>query len=753
MLQWTSVIHGTGLNYSITDRVECAAQQSKILRRWLHERLNRNPHLSEQDSPELVEMLHRCLDSWRRALQGSTTSKGTYGAATKEATELVDLHREASQKLKDVGLQPTRKTYSMLLNVLSEYPQSTTACKDIIAILDKAHQENLWLDLQFYNSCLHALARCSRYHADAPNLAENVFQELYTRKDAVTDSSSLVCLLHAWANSLLPESANRAQTIMDRMMQKSPTLVDTTCFNVCIDAWAKEGSPEKSEALLHRMQTLQNQCRSQEHHVSHQPRPNAVSFNSAINAWAKSNRPEAARRAEQLLNQLESCGYRPTVESYASVMEAWAKMPDPGLQVQRLLDTLEQIYSEGQLDHPPSKICYLIAIQAWGRTASMSHPGLEESPPERAEMLLRRMQELHDCKDGRSDLEPCVVVYTCLINAWSKYKNAPDAPDRAMGIYQEMQQLARAGRKDAAPNATTFNALLAVFLSHGRVNEARRLLHDTKIGAKPDMTSYCKILTAYAKSGDPNAAEAAQELVHELDREYMLGNSSLRPTAHIYSLLLVAWGNNRGYDSAARAEEVFWDLLRNEDGSDVKPNTALVNCVLRAWSKSSEGGAAERAESFLTKVLRETAASWEEVAVDAVSHLHLIRAWAHSRRRKAHLEAERHLEEAKMISTFADCGSKITRAHFHSVILAWSRSRDRNALSSIEKHLDDMRSWHKRGYDTSPNADTVHLYIKTILETDSGARSSRAHKFIEDIHKDGSGIAQASHDLIQSMLE
>jgi pentatricopeptide repeat protein len=753
MRQWTSNVIYPGRNSSTADRMECATQQSKILGLWLQQRLNGNPHLSEHDSQELVEMLHRCLDSWRKCLQGSSFSKRTRGAAIKEATELVDLLRGASQKLNDVGLQPNRKTYSMLLNVLSEYPQSTTACKDIMSIFDISHRENLSLDLHFYNSCLNSLARCSRYHVEAPNHAETVFQELATRNDVVADSSSLVCLLHAWASSLLPESADRAQTILEQMILKSPTMVDTTCFNVCIDAWAKHGSPEKSEALLRRMQTLHNQYRSQQrrHNTTHQLRPNAISFNSTINAWAKSSHPASAQRAEQLLNEMESRGCQPTLESYASVMESWAKMPDPGWQVQRLLDTLEQLYSEGQMDRPPSKICYLIAIQAWGRTASMDHPGPKKSPPECAEMLLRRMQDLHGCRDDRSDLQPCVVVYTCLINAWGTYTIASDAPDRAMKVYEEMQELARAGRKDAAPNSITLNALLSVFLSHGRVDEARRLLYDRNIGcAKPDMISYYKMLTAYAKRGCPNAAAAAQELVTELERECALGNLSLKPTSQLYALLLVAWGNNRGHDSAARAEKEFWNLFQKQkDGSDVTVTTGLVNCVLRAWSKSSEGGAAERAEAFLMKVLKETTGSAGEVAVDTITHLHLIQAWARSRRSKAHLRAEKYLDDSKTISTLDGCGGRITRAHFNAVILAWSRSRDRNALSSIEKHLDEMRSWHKRGYDTSPDDYTIHLYVKTILETDSKGRSSLAAEFIKDICKDGSGISQATQDLIQ----
>eukprot|EP00536_Pseudo-nitzschia_multiseries_P010924 jgi/Psemu1/289375/fgenesh1_pg.351_\ len=683
--------------------------------------------------------------------------------------KLMNLFWDASAALDDKKIRPCPKTCSMCMNVLALHPESPTACDDVLMVLERCRREQeATTDLRFYNVCLHTLAKCATHHPEAPHLVESIVQEMTAGSRSSTTHRSLntacfVSLLHAWANTIpmsasasatasvsvdasasfsiaagsprkggsnsettAPLPAERIEAILDQMIRSYPHLVDTICFNICIDAWGKQGQPDKAESVLWRLHgyhrdSSERRNRRDESETEtetesfpqiiirknpreRQIRPNNVSYNSAINAWAKcgSNRSsggkwdvvEAANRVELLLGHMRRHGYELTPETVGSAMEAYAGAPNPGRKVQGLLDELETMYSEGELSFSPPKVCYLMAIRAWGRTRSVG--------AERAEFLVQRMTELssrdNDNDDGgsRSDLEPCVVVYTALLSAWA-VSDAADAPERALRVFREMHRRASSssGQSVASPNTISLNALLEAFCNHDRAEEARSLLVRVKHKVQPNSRSYHILLKGYAESKDPRAVEAAEELLRELESDYRNGaGGGIKPTAALYSQLLVAWGNSTRHDGAFRAEEIFWSMLRQDDDRiSVRPDTTTLNCVLRAWSKSFEGGNAERAEAFLRKV--QTEHSEDGLTADPVSYRHLIYAWAHSRRKQAPQRAEEHLDNALRLcasrsSTGTHPGWKLTRAHFKGVILAWEKSSDPNAPQHIQRLRDEM---------------------------------------------------------------
>ena len=233
-------------------------------------------------------------------------------------------------------------------------------------------------------------------------------------------------------------------------------------------------------------------------------------------------------------------------------------------------------------------------------------------------------------------------------------------------------------------NAITINTVVEVFCNHNRIDEAREFLENAKRVISPDSKSYVTLLKAYANTNSEGGAQKAQDVLSYLEDDYNYGQGTIKPTIHMYSQILVALGNSPQSDGAFRAEELFWELLRENADIHVVPNTATLNCVLRAWSKSSEGGAAERAEAFLRRVQEGHS---ETIVADPISHLHIIYAWAHSRRRKAPKEAEKHLDQARALcrGNRENSSWRLTKAHFNGVILAWKKSSDSNAGARIEK--------------------------------------------------------------------
>lgn len=831
---------------------ECATHQTKMLCRWIRERkaastntkVNKdtrsmhqdhavfreqpiqyrtrrrsNSNISDEDvmksvsasasSQEMVEMLNRCLDSWRNVAVAMPSSKLTSEEHKRriyrpqlESMKLIDLFHNTGLLLNDKYLLPHPKTYSLCMNVLSLYPESSTACDDVLFLYKqccdnwsytKEEKEDRHVivpqpDLQFYNVCLHTLANFGSYHpVKAPKLVERIFQEMTTNTGLIPNTTCFVSLLHVWTNTItrpnkmtgdsnndindiitkssnssndknanhihnfmgtnkhrddsnnnninvnkriktvksLLSAADRVEAILEKMTNNYPHLVDVICFNICINAWAKQGYPERAEKVLLRLIQIENKStfnNTTKNHVDASMihpkkilRPNVISFNSTINAWAKScssgNRqvcdpPETIKRVELLLEQMKLYGVQPTSETFASVMEVYSNASNLGVKVEHFLEEIESMYQEGTISSPPSKICYLHAIQAWSRTkislistrkcismscspVSLSSQNLPGIPgAERAEYLLRKMEEISSLDSSRVALDPCVIIYTAVITAWSKCEDTI-SPVRALSLFRRMCT----SKKDYVhPNVISLNALLTTFCNHDRVTEAQELLEQLKQRLQPNKKTYQLILRGYAKSKSTDAAENAHEFLKELEYLYHPRESTanIKPTVYMYSQVLTAWGNSSRYDAAFMAEELFLDMIQQKNTS-VLPDTVSFNCVLRAWSKSFEGGAAERAESFLRRIQQEYD---EIISIDSISHLHMIYAWAFSRRKNAPLHCQRHLEAARKICSNSRNASdrNLTKAHYNGVILAWSKSDDKNASRHIRTLEDEMNS-------------------------------------------------------------
>ncbi|KAG7342152.1 PPR: pentatricopeptide repeat domain containing protein [Nitzschia inconspicua] len=638
---------------------ERALQQTKILHRWLQEFQSTNTKCFEYDDEsalvELREILHRCLDSWRNVNRMRGREMNAYQAAVRS---LEHFEKAARNHLPDHQNPANAKTYSMCINVLARYPEYETSCQDILSIYGRCNQK----DLQMYNVCVMALAKCSAFHQEAPFLAEEVFRDVQFSKGnnnrkkncLFAESDTFVALLHAWANAsrIRPDGAQRCEAILKQMITSHVHLVNTNCFNIVIDAWARQGFWKEAEAVLWKMFGLYQQ------HRRENLRPNVVSFNSTIHACAKSKNKndseEAAVKAEELLEQMLALECNPTMETLTNVMQAFLRTSNPGPKLQSMLDTLEDRYAKGYILVAPEKVCYLLAIQAWGQTAKYGPQSDRSSvSAENAERLFRRMQEIVSTDPSRSDLDPCVVVYTALIDCWAKTKSV-DAPDHVLRLFEEMHSMSQQTHTShITPNNVTVNVVVNALCQHGRTDKACELLQRLNDDRQADLKAYHTILRAYAASGREDAAKRALLLLHEIEESLWLD-----PTAETYSLVLMSLGNSLASDAAIHAENFFWRLI-HEKRSPSNSNVRLVNGVLRAWAKSSQGGAAERAEQFLERVINHPV----DGAPDGISHLHLIQAWARSGRRNAKRKAEYHLERILSLTSEEANRAVVGRAH------------------------------------------------------------------------------------------
>jgi pentatricopeptide repeat protein len=128
-------------------------------------------------------------------------------------------------------------------------------------------------------------------------------------------------LISAWAFSGHYYGAEIAETIFDRM-ETSQIRLDTTTFNTLLSAWGRKKDPERATDILHHMFAVK---KSGQYDV----RPTRQSFAIVINAWAKTSHPRKAFKARELLQEMRERSGRnknlkPNAYIYASVLNASA---------------------------------------------------------------------------------------------------------------------------------------------------------------------------------------------------------------------------------------------------------------------------------------------------------------------------------------------------------------------------------------------------------------------------------------------
>ena len=663
----------------------------RILSQWIrtYSASNNQPKMI---SSEVLDMLHRVLYAWRMRVTEVVDAELEDIGIYEECRTLLDRMEQLYQETRDPGVRPGDKAYSVLLQILAlSSPQDhPDACQEAIHLLQQCveQRENNAKapDVIVWNSCLHVLAKHSSYQPDAPEQAEalldcmmrggplsktNSTRIVMSARPPLPDTTSFASVLEVWSNSGRPGAAERANAILDRMIQQTNPLVplpNTTCFNICIDAYSKSSKdhPKHPNDAAQRAQALLDSMLRSNQDPTFTAQPDHISFLSTMNAWAKyadhDTSNNAAHQAEALLKQMttlyEETGdarIRPTPSCYAVVLDAWSRRPNVGPKVEYLLQEMEEDLtkyfteeneeeyqmpaSSSSREGSPLKSSFLAAIRAWGNTTN------NPDAPENAEKIMQRME----CQ-LEAELLPCAKIYSAVIAAWSK-SGRSDAPERALALLRQMQ------KKEAAnchirPNTIVFNSVLDVFAKAGDSKLAESLLREMKAlhargerDVQPDNVSYSTVMNALAKSPYSfEAAELATDLLEELTQLYHEeGDEKLKPSVYTFSSAIMAWSNSNHVHCGEKAEEIFWKMVNSSElEGGVKPNTVVCNCLLRAWSRSMEGEAPERAD-YVLKWMDEQVrmGSNDSVMPDRTTFHYAMQTWAKSRR----LRATRRIED------------------------------------------------------------------------------------------------------------
>lgn len=667
------------------DSVQCTAQ---ILNRWIDETR------SGIDCTRLIGLPHRVLN----AMKESET------VSVEDALQLLN----KMESIPDEAHRPDAKSFTMVLNMLSASPGNARTAELAEDLFQRALARGGQEDVMVWNSYLHVLSKCSIGDREASYRAEEVLKQMIRSK--VVDHFSFAIVLHALANTGRPD---RAQALLERMMNMDEVEATETMFNTCIDAFAKQGNGEQAEALL---QTMLGRR-------SNLP-PSTVAFASAINAWANSQHPEAAERAQKLLTRMEDLSCPPTTESYTAAIVAWSNSNKPWAtkRARELLQTMETRCLHGEEQACPTIASYTSVIHALAKSR-------DRNSVKDAENLLQQMKEI--ARSGRRDFVLNKITYSAVINVLAKSR-APDAHKKALKLLREMQALAKTEGPHVAPNAVTFNSVITAFANQGEASEARMLLDEMidevsrgNEEVTPDTFTYAAVLHAYSKWRNSDSPRQSLELLEKMEAEYKNGNMKVKPNTVVYSSAIASLVHSQRQDAPEHAEALLKQMHEafKRGNADVKPNSRVLGAVLQVWATSRSTEAPERATSLIKWAEAESKDGNRDVKPNRICYNYLLAAWAKSGREEAFTRVQKIL--VAMSNSEDDDVKPDVHSYLRLMTAMPTSSEDAPALQlRVLKFL--FSAYAQGNQRLKPTPRTIHLVFMSCTSFRGTKASSKA---------------------------
>jgi hypothetical protein len=299
-------------------------------------------------------------------------------------------------------------------------------------------------------------------------------QTLFLKPNKVT----LTSLIHTWVTSNSSRSAEKANALLDQMLQNYRESGDRECapsvitFNVVLDAWAKSSTHPPNVAIDRIWNILQQMKDLSKALNDTTIQPNIISYNAALHVLSRMGGEEALSRARTVLQEIESNDQiHPDICTYNAILSCLVKSgkADAHEVVSSLLQSLEERAALRERPNIfPDRYSYTILIDAISKSNTPNQAEL-------AVQTLKKMMELH--KLGRDDMNPDVYTFTSVITACARTPGKrtckKEALNYALRYFNQMQY----PPLDLEPNAATYGAMLhAISALSSSISERERLL-------------------------------------------------------------------------------------------------------------------------------------------------------------------------------------------------------------------------------------------------------------------------------------
>jgi hypothetical protein len=391
--------------------------------------------------------------------------------------------------------------------------------------------------------------------------------------------------------------------------------------------------------------------------------------------------------------------------------------------------------------------------------------------------------------------------------------SCPEAPEKAVAIFDRMVKSFRNGNKEARPTTFTFNTVLKAFSNSCTMNKQAAMqaenffqriqaiqVEDGKPLLEPDTVSYSTLLNTWSKSTDKLAAERCERLLQTLEQRYLTTHSSSDLNISYYNIWINALSRSGDNHAGTKAGNI---LRRVEElqasGCNIQPNLITFNSILNAWAKSTEPRAASSAEALLQKMERSHEQNKLDFRPDNISYTTVIDALAKSGEKDAALRAEQILLKmlrnyrrgdidskpntisfTSVIHAFSKCSSgngpkkaetilrlmeksflegnmdaEPNTVTYSAVIGAWSKSSEQDAFDNAKKIFDEMLSLEKMGRSVHLNTVTYASLINALARSKKLGKAKKAHAILEEmemLYQKGNRHVKPNMYVINSVL-
>jgi pentatricopeptide repeat protein len=590
-------------------------------------------------------------------------------------------------------------------------------------------------------------------------------------KTCLPDTTSVNTCLHAWAQSGAPDAVERAEELLLTTSQWHCVHPDPYSYTSVMKALANSNRPDaavRCEGILQHMWDQQHQREGSSLSLSSSSsslcKPNDVTYATAIFCWSTTtDNPDAPLRAEALFKDMRERYHngdhalKPTLQVYISLILAWAHSPrkEGSVRAQSYFDIMRGQYLAGDETLRPNDKVYRALIES----------KKTRNDGEGAEMTLNHMYDDYLTHDN-TGAKPNRFIFHTVMSAWVNSTN-PHAYQRIEAILYRMQQEYKVRKWDCKPNAISYTIFLSCLAKIGTKDAAIRaekcLRHMYDMSATDDSVKPCRyscgtVMQAWANTvGVYDAPLRCQAIFDDMIRlsEPPRGDTNIRPSSFTYNSLLTAWARSLHSDAGERSYSILQEMERQHSADPnhfeapnhfhytavisalankgdltnveqilkrmierrIRPHAGTLNSVLKAYSRSSERDAMDRAETFLRNMECDYS-----IPPNYVSYTTLVLCIQRSRRPDSFQRAKAVVNEMIRLSAFDSDRSRINKnsvvapniATFATLVVALKECTDPKVDKM--KELDGITLlMHQQNVEpnTTINKDMIKIRLST----------------------------------------
>lgn len=369
-------------------------------------------------------------------------------------------------------------------------------------------------------------------------------------------------LLDAWSNSNEPHAAEQCYNIllkMEALYSQGHWHVrpNESSYNACIKAYVKRGGQkvnlnnhtrqqlediDKAQALLKRMEeTTSPMAESDNLHNHRRLQPNRRGYNLVLYALANSNLDHAAELAEDMLRKMWTAHdrnathpnvfVRPDTNTYNQVLTCWARGRQAGFERRMMTIFNELLALPRDWKILPNTDTFNGVMSGWLK--STAHEALDQMLT-----VLDKMEEISE--SGNICVRPDQVSMNTVMAAFGKCRETRPRLESQVADF-----LDRFDRRYAIkPDTVSNNILLDIWKRSNQVCDPQRAMklfesmeqgfRDGNVRVKPDSYTYCTVIDSFIKRGHVDAPKVAQQLLDRMCQLHLESGGD-RPCAFVYN--------------------------------------------------------------------------------------------------------------------------------------------------------------------------------------------------------------------------